>query len=199
MPVYYVPSCYTNNSTSTTTTIPWWLYSSNSLTTATTTTLTTNTYYYYVAADSRSLYPAMEAPVFIAPERIVAPHIIRQTEDELYRIERRRQRLELERQERLAKERAMELLLSHLTPQQRETFEANKWFIVEGGLSKKRYRINMKGHLVANIDALDDGHRLCAHADLHSVPMGDHLLAQKLMLQYDEERFLRIANRHRAA
>lgn len=96
----------------------------------------------------------------------------------------------------------MDLLLQNLTPEQRETFNRNKWFMVEGGRTKRQYRIRNEGHLVANIDALDEQgrktHRLCGHADERSIPMGDQLLAQKLMLENAEDEFLRIANRHAA-
>jgi hypothetical protein len=91
-------------------------------------------------------------------------------------------------------DRARELLLSHLTEEQRATFIENRWFVVVGGRSRMRYRIET-GHLVANVRRLDDGARLCAHCD-HSLPMDDHLIAQKLMLEYDEDAFLAIANRH---
>ena len=100
-----------------------------------------------------------------------------------------------------AKKRALDLLLEHLTPAQRETFHKNSWFIVEGR-SMRRYRVNARGSLAGNVDVLDSNmktiHRLCAHCDIHSIPLGDQLLAQKLMLEFDEETFLRIANRHAA-
>jgi hypothetical protein len=107
-----------------------------------------------------------------------------------------------------ALERANELLLEHLTPQQRDSFHKNGWFIVEGGKSKTKYRIH-KRSAAGNIDVLernllsmmtDDGrvaHRLCCHVPYErGLPIGDHLLAQKMMLQYSEDDFLRIANRH---
>lgn len=98
--------------------------------------------------------------------------------------------------------RARNLLLAHLTPAQRKTFIDNEWFVVEGGQSGRRYRINAKDNLVANIDALgpDDRveHRLCGHCDPSVVPLADHLLAQKLMLEADEDEFLKLANRHAA-
>jgi hypothetical protein len=100
-----------------------------------------------------------------------------------------------------AKQRALDLLLEHLTPAQRETFHKNSWFIVEGR-SMRQYRIHARGSLVANVDVLDSKmktiHRLCAHCDLHTIPLGDQLLAQKLMLEFDEDAFLQIANRHAA-
>jgi hypothetical protein len=74
--------------------------------------------------------------------------------------------------------------------------------VVKGGKSGKLYRIRDGGHVVANIEALHDAenvsHRLCAHCDASKYPLGDHFLAQKLMLELDEEAFLRIANRHAA-
>ncbi len=94
-------------------------------------------------------------------------------------------------------QRARELLLQHLTPGQRESFLTNKFFVVEGGRSKRRYRIEDLGHLVANIRVIEErGGRLCGHIRAPGIPMGDHLLAQKLMLEGSEEEFLRLANRH---
>ena len=94
-----------------------------------------------------------------------------------------------------ASKRAHELLLSHLTPKQRESFERNRFFVIEGGKSKKKYRIRDTGHLVANIDVLDnDGMRvrgLCGHCAGHDIPLYDSLLAQKLMLETSEEEFLK--------
>lgn len=123
------------------------------------------------------------------------------TQEELPRepIRRRRPeprlpRLPAEPRSPTAFDRARELLLSHLTEEQRATFIENKWFVVIGGRSRMRYRIET-GHLVANVRRLDDNARLCAHCD-HSLPMDDHLIAQKLMLEYDEDAFLAIANRH---
>jgi hypothetical protein len=61
----------------------------------------------------------------------------------------------------------------------------------------------LEGHtLIANIVVLAFGgdsavYRLCGHCH-RSLPMGDQLLAQKLMLEYDEDEFLKIANRHAA-
>lgn len=116
------------------------------------------------------------------------------------------ERMEAERQRRQqweqAKSVARELLLEHLTPAQRETFEANGWFVVEGGRSKTQYRIRAAENMVANVDALNRSggvqHRLCAHVPLGKVPLGDQLLAQKIMLELAEDDFLRTANRHAA-
>lgn len=100
-----------------------------------------------------------------------------------------------------AQERAQELLLAHLTPEQRSTFKKNGWFVVVGGRSGKRYRIAANDNLAANIYVLDGeavSHRLCAHCDLKTVPLADHLLAQKITLETAEDEFLSRANLHAA-
>ena len=94
---------------------------------------------------------------------------------------------------------AKELLLSHLTAEQRKTFEKNQWFIVEGGKTKTEYRIRTTGYS-GNIEILNKKKTiavLCCHCN-DSVPLHDHHLAQKIALEYDEERFLKIANRRAA-
>jgi hypothetical protein len=100
-----------------------------------------------------------------------------------------------------ALDRARSLLLSHLNEEQRRTFEQNKWFVVEGGRTKQRYRIRDKGDLVANVEVIDMAgnvmQRLCAHGLRElQLPLPDHFLTQKLMLENDEDAFLRVANRH---
>jgi hypothetical protein len=100
-----------------------------------------------------------------------------------------------------AQTRARDLLLSHLTSKQRTTFKKNRWFVVEGGRTRRRYRVRADLDLIANIEVLEGNrvsHRLCAHADIARYPHSDHLLAQKLMLEHDEDEFLKVANRHAA-
>jgi hypothetical protein len=102
------------------------------------------------------------------------------------------------RKTREALDRSRELLLSHLTPEQRKTFEKNQWFVVEGGKTKVKYRINTNTY-AGNIHVLVGSkvsHRLCVHCE--GVPLHDHHLAQKLWLEHDEERILKIANRQAA-
>ena len=99
----------------------------------------------------------------------------------------------------LARERSRELLLAHLTPKQRETFEKNGWFIVHGGRSDTKYRIRTD-RISANIEVFEGDrvtHRLCGHLR-HDLPQFDHILAQKVSLELDEEAFVRICNRHAA-
>jgi hypothetical protein len=90
--------------------------------------------------------------------------------------------------------RSMELLLAHLTPEQRRTFEENKWFVVEGGRTKRKYKIHAEGHLNANVEVMGENHRLCAHCN-YDLPYNDQVLMQKVMLELDEDSFLRVANR----
>jgi hypothetical protein len=100
-----------------------------------------------------------------------------------------------------ARKRAHALLLEHLTPQQRETFEKNKWFIVEGGKTGKRFKIFSNGYAgnVHELDAHDRMvNRLCCHAN-PGIPLEDQLLTQKVLLEWDEEHFYRTANHTRIA
>ena len=103
----------------------------------------------------------------------------------------------LERDAALARSR--ELLLSHLTPKQRKTFEENHWFIVKGGITQTRYRIRTTSH-THNIEILRGDvatSRLCGHLR-GSLPLHDHHVAQKISLEYDEEAFVRLCNRSAA-
>lgn len=131
---------------------------------------------------------------------------LRRMVDEHERLDseqRREEQLEQERTREAAKLRARELLFEYLTPQQRETFDHNGWFVVQGGKSKTQYRIRAVESMVANVDVLLHGgrvkHRLCAHIRVGTVPLGDQLLAQKVMIELAEDDFLRVANRHHAA
>jgi hypothetical protein len=104
-------------------------------------------------------------------------------------------RIEIPRQSRTqAFEKAKELLLTHLNEEQRKTFRERGLFIIEGGRSKAKYQIQTEG-IVANVKRLTDNQKLCAHLECQ-MPLYDHILAQKLMLEYDEDSFLAIANRH---
>jgi hypothetical protein len=110
----------------------------------------------------------------------------------------------LAHQQRVAAHRAAlaksrELLLANLTPAQRETFETHQWFVVTGGKTKQQYRIRTANYQ-GNIDVFEGERivaKLCCH--LGDVPLHDHHLAQKLLLQFDEDDFLRTANRTRVA
>lgn len=128
--------------------------------------------------------------------------IARREQLEAERIQRNQQaertRLEQEREREAARNRAQEFLLQHLTQEQQATLKKNGWFIVQGGRTKTKYRIR-NNSIAGNIDVFDSKdkvtHRLCGHAS-HVIPIGDQLLAQKMMLESSEDDFLRIANRH---
>jgi hypothetical protein len=120
-------------------------------------------------------------------------------------------RAERERREAAARElqeahrKAEELLATHLAPEQREQYRREKKFEVilkaRFGLgSSRRYRVEHGWS--GNVYLLDkDGRaieRFCIH-HRESVPVPDLMLAQKLMLETDEEQFLKTANRTRLA
>lgn len=94
-----------------------------------------------------------------------------------------------------AEERAKELFLRTLSHEQRRQFEEHRSVVVVGRQCRYRIRPGRSG----NIDVVGkDGvvtHRLCAHP-AEMVPDFDTMLSQVLMLTHEEERFVRLANRH---
>lgn len=103
-------------------------------------------------------------------------------------------RVEAERQ--LAEVKADALLAEFCDAMQRDQIEKKAEFIVltESG---KRYRVK-RNQRVAELDSQGN---LVAYYCIHpreSVPSGDVMLAQKLMLETEEARFLQIANRYAA-
>jgi len=112
-------------------------------------------------------------------------------EQEAAEAERARERAE-------ADQRAQELLLSLLTPQQRESYLDKGWFEVRGSKGG-RWRIRNKGQS-GNVDLMPEigeerDATYCAHPP-GGLPNADAHLAQMLALVTDEESFLRTANRH---
>lgn len=100
-----------------------------------------------------------------------------------------------------AARRARELLLSYLSDDQRRTFEEHGWFVVLGGRSGRRYRISGASY-AGNVALLHHDNdnveaRFCGHCD-PSIPLGDQLLAQKVMLEVDEPAYIALANRRAA-
>lgn len=88
-------------------------------------------------------------------------------------------------------DRSMKLLKRYLTPYQRKSLKKRGYFIVTAQ-SGTRYRLCNHAH--ANTYRLRGNspiHRYCI--SLVNVPVGDSLLAQKLMLETNEKKFLRIA------
>lgn len=132
---------------------------------------------------------------------IAAPAIIRERQE---RREREAMLAQAARDHAAARgrdaaRRARDLLLSLLSDDQRRTYEQSGYFIVVGGRSGRRYRINGTSY-AGNVDLLSHANdneveaTLCGHCDA-SIPLGDQLLAQKVMLEIDEPAYLKLANR----
>jgi hypothetical protein len=110
---------------------------------------------------------------------------LREEQDQRYREEQARQQ-----QERTdAEQRAHQLLLDVLTPQQRELYDRTKLIVVKGGKSGKEYQIDTR-HSTHNVTC--EGRRYCAHTP--GYPIGDIIVAQKLAIEQNEEHFLERAN-----
>lgn len=116
----------------------------------------------------------------------------RQREHERYHA----QYAQLQSERDAANKRAEQLLIENLSLRQREEYQRHGYFVVFGR-NRMRYRIR-KG-LTGNVDVVNPAgdviHRLCAHIR-DEVPVADNMLAQKLMLEFDDEDFQRRANIH---
>lgn len=90
--------------------------------------------------------------------------------------------------------RARALLDSMLTPDQQAQLQRDHFFVVEAPRTRNRYRIRYGTH--GNVRLLDKHNReirkYCAQP--LDVPTEDSMLAQKLMIETDEDAFLRVAN-----
>lgn len=123
-----------------------------------------------------------------------------QVQRELLRQEEwRAQRLKLEAEEAEAKKRAEKLLTEHLSPPQREQLAAKGHFeldVISRNGERRRYQIrrgwsgNVKQVCPSSGRILRS---LCIHPR-ETVPVADNMLAQKLLLEANEEEFLRVAN-----
>jgi hypothetical protein len=90
---------------------------------------------------------------------------------------------------RQARRRAEALLWAWLSPAQRRQYQARRWFEVTTA-SGRRYRILRGG--VVRLDPRGSGFCIEATAP---VPVADEMLANKLLLETDERRFLATAHR----
>jgi hypothetical protein len=117
----------------------------------------------------------------------------------------RRRSVQLRR--KLADKRAEQLLLEHLNEEQAAEWTKDRAFHIETADGRRKYRIayglqhnvrvvKCEEPLTAQRGvALREGHRLCAHV-YHPdgpIPDADNVLAQKLLLEADEERFIAMA------
>lgn len=111
-----------------------------------------------------------------------------------------RQRIERQQKRREeANERAKQLLISRLTPRQREFYYATKSIYVMGSMGNM-YEIECGNRVMHNVFRLDNNfnrvEELCSMLDARAnCPSHDHFFAQMLTLQTDEEGFRRIANK----
>lgn len=89
--------------------------------------------------------------------------------------------------------KASKLLWSMLTPHQKETFKSDQEIIVRGSKGGT-YRIDCTS-TAENVYRLDkDGDRVMIYcAGPPGVPASDFWLAQKLLIESDEQAFLRVA------
>lgn len=167
---------------------------------ASTTASTCSTVWMYWNEESGQYTQAAQPPPARVENEEQRAERLRQAEERAARwkaeAEESAKRAEEERQRREAAEaRAEKLLLEHLSDEQRADYRKHRHFVVHG--RRARYRIRYGR--AANIDVVNrDGrisHRYCAHP-YECVPNPDTMLAQKLMLESDEDAFARIANRH---
>lgn len=195
----------TINQTYTTNTIDW-LYQPMQL--GTTWTVTANTSYadeVYWTGWNNTYRRQRQA------EELHRQQMLGQVETDEQRAEREARRAEREavRQAEAAKQaeqklaadsRARELLLAWLDDQQKLDLAAHGWFEVISN-NGRRWRIRT-GDLVGNVDLMPEqgDTRLasyCAHPPgRDGLPFDDHHLAQKLVLEAEEERFLNVAYLH---
>jgi hypothetical protein len=94
-----------------------------------------------------------------------------------------------------ANERAKSLLLELLDAKQRQELETHRYFHVQTADGERTYRIDY-GHS-GNVKLIEQGRPVasfCIHS-YEDMPDYDEMALQKLMLESDEQEFLRIANR----
>jgi len=98
-------------------------------------------------------------------------------------------RIDAQKQRDAANEKAKELLLSVLTADQRIDFLHRGSFRVEGSKGGKyQIQTGYSGNVRRG------RRRYCGHLSDGQIPAYDHMLAQKLLIETDEEAFLAVAN-----
>ncbi len=108
-------------------------------------------------------------------------------------------RAEIELKAEMADSRARRLLELMLDDRQRAQFRTQRVFEVMSRQNGTVRRYLVTEGYVGNVFRLNDKdemiEKFCIHCDSIRIPVADNMLAQKLMLESDEARFLRIANR----
>ena len=164
--------------------------------TSTTTTVTNDTWVTWTTdstGEVRDVRRHVGAPQrsYQPPQR--TPEQIRAQEARLERARIDREVAARKRQEAIT--RADELLMGSLSQEQKVDMERDGFFFVDSKRPGRRYRL--RNGRSGNVDVMENNtvlHRLCAHPAMQ-VPDGDTRLAQKLMLEHQEEAFLGRANR----
>jgi hypothetical protein len=107
---------------------------------------------------------------------------------------------QLEQAAKEANARAEALLKENLNAEQRKEFGKTKTFTVITRDGQRRYRVNHGWS--GNVQRLDEKgtpvESYCIHPK-EQIPIPDHMLGQKLLIEHDEEHFLKTANKTRLA
>lgn len=97
--------------------------------------------------------------------------------------------------QRLANEKAGVLLESYLSPVQLRQWKRKRMFACQGGSTGRFYIVN--NHRNINVTRVDRlglvVEKLCAVPVDDEIPLNDHLLGVKMLIESDEERYLSIA------
>lgn len=93
---------------------------------------------------------------------------------------------------------ARQLLLTTLSPQQRRQVKNHNWFEVRGNATGAVYRVHAHKYL-GNIWDVRANKKYCICVADRKLPLSDHVLAQKLLLEVNEAVFLKTANATRLA
>jgi len=182
---------YTDGSSSSLepTNIIWQTWSvSNTEASNTSISITNQVWNNWITTSSTTIGGINNQPVRMTAEEIESHRI----ESERLRIQHQEETKKREEIARLANEKAEELLRSLLTEEQIKKLETEDWFPVV--VNDKEYRIERGSR--GNVVRIDKHkkYRYCIHPT-ELVPDADTMIAQKLMLESNEEQFLKIANR----
>jgi hypothetical protein len=94
-----------------------------------------------------------------------------------------------------AEQKSIELLKEWLTKKQNQDFDRHGYFHVIGGITSKRYRIERRSTFnVAELDQSGNVARSLCFVPTTAYAIGDIMLAQKIMLEQNEDEVLKIAN-----
>lgn len=104
-------------------------------------------------------------------------------------------RMSLQVDYNIVRDRAQEMLLSHLDNEQRRSYEQSNTFQVKGSVTGDIYTVTTEQSY--NVIRERDKVRLCVQpvsSSFTGYPPADILLTQKLMIEADEQKFLNTAN-----